>query len=60
MICWRCSTVMFSALVERGAQRCDCLSEFEVGLGVVQFGIEGVQLGLQGGLAFAQIGCAGA
>ena len=29
------------------------LGELEVGLGVVQFGVERVELGLEGGLAFA-------
>ena len=42
------------------AEAFECLGELEVGLGVVQFGLERVELGLQGGLAFAQFGAAGA
>lgn len=45
---------------EPGAEAFERLGELEVGLSVVQFGVERVQLGLQGGLAFAQVGHAGA
>ena len=35
---------------EAGAERVERLGELEIGLGVVQFGVEGVQLGAQGRL----------
>ncbi len=38
---------------EPRAEALECLGELEVGLGVVQFGVERVQLGLHSGLAFA-------
>ncbi len=44
---------------EAGVEAFECLGELEVGLGIVQFGVERVELGLQGGLAFAQLGRAG-
>jgi len=45
---------------EPGAEAVECLGELEVGLGVVQLGVERVELRLDRGLAFAQLGCAGA
>jgi hypothetical protein len=45
---------------EAGAEPVERLGELEVGLGIVQLGVERVQLGLQGGLALAQLGGAGA
>lgn len=42
------------------AEAFECLGELEVGLGVVQLGVERVQLGLHGGLTLAQLRCAGA
>ena len=43
MICWRCSTVRFSALaVEPRAEAFERFGEFEVGLSVVQLGVERV------------------
>ena len=36
-----------------GAEPFECFGELEVGLGVVQFGVEHIELVLQGGLAFA-------
>jgi len=38
---------------QAGAEAVERLDELEVGLGVVKLGVERVQLGLQGGLAFA-------
>ena len=38
---------------EAGAEPVECLGELEVGLGIVQLGVERVELGLEGGLAFA-------
>ena len=37
------------------AEAFECLGELEVGLGVVQLGVERVQLGLHGGLTLAQL-----
>ena len=45
---------------EPRAEAIERLGELEVGLGVVQLGVERVQLRLQGGLAFVQLGGAGA
>jgi hypothetical protein len=45
---------------EPGAEAVECLGELEVGLGVVQLGVECVELRLDRGLAFAQLGGAGA
>lgn len=45
---------------QTGTEAFECLGELEVGLGVVQFGVERVQLGLQGGLALAQLRAASA
>ncbi len=45
---------------EPGAEAVECLGELEVGLRVVQLGIERVELRLDRGLAFAKLGCAGA
>ena len=45
---------------EAGAEAVERLGELEVGLGVVQLGVERVELRLKGGLAFAQLGGAGA
>ena len=45
---------------EAGTEAFELLGELEVGLGVVQLGVQGVELSLQGGLAFAQLGRAGA
>jgi hypothetical protein len=54
MICWRCSTVRFSPFAgEARAEPVERFGELEVGLGVVQLGVERVELGLKGGFAFA-------
>ena len=45
---------------EPGAEAVECLGELEVGLGVVQLGVECVELRLDRGLAFAELGGAGA
>jgi hypothetical protein len=45
---------------EPGAEAVECLGELEVGLGVVQLGVEHIELRLDRGLAFAQLGGAGA
>ena len=45
---------------EPGAEAVECLGELEVGLGVVQLGVERIELRLDRGLAFAQLGGAGA
>ena len=44
---------------EAGAEAIERLGELEVGLGVVQFGVERVELGLHRGLAFAELRRAG-
>ena len=57
MICWRWSTVRLSALAEPRAEAFERFGELEVGLGVVQVGVERVQLGLHGGLALRSWTC---
>ena len=45
---------------EPGPEPVECLGELEVGLGVVQLGVERVRLGLHRRLTLAQLGRAGA
>ena len=60
-ISWRCSIVRCVGVGgEAGAERVERFGELEVGLGVVQLGVERVQLDAQGRLTPAQLGHAGA
>jgi hypothetical protein len=45
-----------SVVGEPCAEAVECLGELEIGLGVVQLGVDRVELGLQGGLTLAWLG----
>src|ERR1039458_9274301 len=51
---------LVQAVVEAAEEPFEGVGELEVGFGVVQFGVERVELCAQRGLAFAQFGGAGA
>jgi len=55
-----CMDEALGVVGEPGAEALECLGELEVGLGVVQLGVERIELRLDRGFAFAQLGCAGA